>query len=336
MKDKVPHTKFPFRCQPDCCVYSADSGHNNTLDSSLIECLIEFKTGSDYDPFEQHVRSQSTAARSVRNPFMSTSLSGRKVAGQITAYATWVLSAQYRTHVFLVLVLKDFSRLIRWDRGGAVVTAPIYHNQEPHLLDFLTRFKDADPQARGQDITVRPPTEGEELKARELAELAGATSLLSLSIYDSSQLHESHYIICAPCSRPDVPAGRWTRTAVAYDVQRQQRVLLKDSWRVLLEDITPEGEIYATLHKHEVPNIPTCLQAGDIGDNRYHASRTHEFNNKYGSPCLSTHLVPHRHYRLVLDTVGRPLETFKRSWEFVNAIRDALVGKLLFAIRLAP
>jgi hypothetical protein len=121
----------------------------------------------------------------------------------------------------------------------------IYHNQEPHLLDFLTRFKDADPQARGQVITVRPPTEGEELKARELAELAGATSLLSLSISDSSRLHESRYIICAPCPRPDVPAGRWT--------------LLKDSWQFLLEDITPEGELYATLHKHAVPNIPTCL-----------------------------------------------------------------------------
>ena len=38
-------------------------------------------------------------------------LSSRKVAGQIAAYATWVFSAQYCTHIFLILDLKVLSRL---------------------------------------------------------------------------------------------------------------------------------------------------------------------------------------------------------------------------------
>lgn len=308
-------------------MYNVDSGHNDNLDSSLVECLIEFKTtSSDSDPFVLDVLSD--AASTVQNPFMSTSSDGPKVAGQITAYATWVLSSQYRTHLFVILIFKEYSRLILWDRGGAVVTAPIYHNTEPHLLHFLIRFKDASPQARGRDITVTIPTKDEQLKARKLKELADATSLLSLSVPDPSQLHKSsRYIIRAPCSRPDIPKGRWTRASVAYDVQNQRRVLLKDSWRVLLEDIKAEGETYTMLLEHSVPNVPKCLAHGDVGDNRYHTSRTQGFNDTYGSPCLSRYLVPHRHHRLVLDTVGRPLEAFKCSREVVKAVYDALVGK---------
>jgi len=224
---------------------------------------------------------------------MRTSSNARKVAGQITAYATLILSAQYCTHVFLVLILKDYSRLICWDRGGAVATEPIIHNDEPHLPEFLIRFKDACRQARGCDITVSLPTKDEELEARKLKELADVTSLLSLSISAPFQPSKpNRYIICAPCSRPDIPAGRWTWISIAYDVQRRKRVLLKDSWWVSLQDTTPEGQIYEILHRHGVCHIPLCTQAGDIGNDHYHASRTHEFNNSYffSSRCASSPL----------------------------------------------
>jgi hypothetical protein len=129
--------------------------------------------------------------------------------------------------------------------------------------------------------------------------------------------------------------GRWTRTSIAYDVQRRQRVFLKDSWGDLSKDLTPEGQIYGMLRMHEVHNVPLCSRAGDIGDDRYHASRTHEFNDTYGLPRLSACIVPRRHYRLVLDTIGRQLETFKRSRELVNAVYDALIGEFTLAIHLA-
>jgi hypothetical protein len=110
------------------------------------------------------------------------------MAGQITAYATLILGAQYRTHIFLILILREYSRIIRWDRGGAIVTAPIYHD-EGHILDFLIRFKDASPQDRGRDVTVEPASDKEREEAREAKELAEATSLLSLSIPDHSSSH---------------------------------------------------------------------------------------------------------------------------------------------------
>ena len=74
---------------------------------------------------------------------MSTLVKSQKMAGQITAYATLVLSAQYCTYLFLILILKDYSRLICWDCGSAVVTVLIFHNRDPYLLNFFIHFKDA-------------------------------------------------------------------------------------------------------------------------------------------------------------------------------------------------
>ena len=325
--DQDNPTKFPFLCQPDCSVYDAKSPYNNRLNSSLVECLIEFKMGSDSDPFVQDVPGKSSTVDTVQNLFMNSSSSSHKTAGQ-TAYATWILSTQYRTHLFLILIFKKHARIIRWDRGGAVVTAPISHS-EIHILDFLMLFKDASPQARGRDITVEHANKEDKAKAQELEELTNARSLLCLFIPDHSSpsCQPSRYIVESPCSRPDIPAGRWTQTSIAYDVERKKRVLLKDSWRVLLDDISPEGEIYSHLHSQSVPYIPHCYRAGDISNELYHTSRTHEFNPEPGLPYHSPHLVPHRHYRLVLDTIGRPLETFSRSWELVNTVYDALRGE---------
>lgn len=138
MKDQVPHPMFPFLCQPDCYVYEANSGHNHP-DSSLVECLIEFKTTSDYDPFVRDVPSEPISGR---NPFMSAKTQARKMAGQITAYATLILGAQYRTHIFLILILREYSRIIRWDRGGAIVTAPIPRRRaHPRLSHPVQRCK---------------------------------------------------------------------------------------------------------------------------------------------------------------------------------------------------
>jgi len=140
-------------------VYDAASNHNNNLNSSLIKLVIEFKTGSDSDPFvDPRLLKKSKVGDTFQNPFMFTSFKAQVVVGQIIAYATLVLSAQYHTHVFLVLVFKEYLRLIRWDHGGAVVTVPISHTKDPHLLDFLIRFNNAGTQARGWDITVTTPS----------------------------------------------------------------------------------------------------------------------------------------------------------------------------------
>jgi len=127
--------------------------------------------------------------------------------------------------------------------------------------------------------------------------------------------------------RPDVPVGRWTRSSLAFDVQTERRVFLKDSWRILAKDIEPEGEIYHQLHEKKVPNISSCLWAGDVG-NESHRSQTDEVIDKCAIRQSYWRLTPHRHYRIVLGIIGKKLEKFECTWEFVNAMSAALKGKI--------
>jgi len=113
--------------------------------------------------------------------------------------------------------------------------------------------------------------------------------------------------------------------SIAYDVQRERRVLLKDSWRVLIDDIKPEGVVYNMLHEKKVPNVPVCSLANDIGGH-LHVTRTNQFVGTY-LEHKPPHFTAHRHYRLVLDTIGLKLEEFSSSRAMVEAVRAAVQGK---------
>jgi hypothetical protein len=141
---------------------------------------------------------------------MSTTTSARTVAGQITFYAAMLLSTQYHTHAFSVLVIGDYVRLIRWDCASAVVTEPIYYNKDPSLFDFLLRYDHANTAMRGHDTTVGLPTTDEERNARTLDDLVDAKALLSISIQHPGSLQSSRYIVSSPCAQPAIPKGCWT------------------------------------------------------------------------------------------------------------------------------
>ncbi|KAF8490092.1 hypothetical protein F5888DRAFT_1869004, partial [Russula emetica] len=307
--DKAPRGKFHLKLKPDCSVYMHGKRTKDDLDLSRVDFVIEMK--SEADPFVLKVPS---------NPRDHTSNSGDDLnsflhltSGQITAYAMAIMSAQYRTHTFSVLIMKDYARLIRWDRSGAVVTEPIYYNSQPHLFDFLVRYGIADPEVRGHDSTVHSSSTPEEIAlARAIVpELKDVESFLVLTIPDDSDRpSERRYIISSPEPRPEIPVGRWTRSLFALDVKERCRVLIKDSWRVLLKDIKPEGELYDLLHRGKVDNIPSS-------SGKYRKTR------KIGND-MNYKLTPHRHYRIVLGTIGRKLEEFKCTREFVNAMYAAL------------
>jgi len=155
--------------------------------------------------------------------------------------------------------------------------------------------------------------------------LTNTKSFLLVTIEYEQTPHR--YIICSPEPRPDIPVGRWTRSSFAYDIQNRHQVLLKDSWHVILDNIKPEGEIYKQLHDGKVPNIPLYKLGIDIGDDS-HKSRTHKTTDKFNGDVAHWKLVPHRHYCLVLSTIGRRLEKFKSTLEVVIAIYAALKGEV--------
>ncbi|KAF8503365.1 hypothetical protein F5888DRAFT_1903888 [Russula emetica] len=290
------------------------------FDARLLDFIIEFKKGSS-DPFVDDSNGEGQG-QGKDNPFLCKEGPNCEVLGLLTAYATAILGAQYRTHLFMVLIAGEYARLIRWDRGGAVVTNRIPFNEEYYLFDFLTRYDMASREDRGHDPTVTVPNDDEIKAAKDVVADQEWTKEEALKITMPHQDTESHFIIPRPVVRPGIPVGRWTRSSIAFDVDKKRRVFLKDSWRILLDDIRPEGEIYHWLHENNVPNIPSCLLAGDVGDNARHRSRTHEVSLDPYHPCWK--ITPHRHYRMVLGVVGRRLEKFTHTREMVKAMQAAL------------
>jgi hypothetical protein len=128
---------------------------------------------------------------------MSTTTSGHQVAGQITAYATLVLSAQYRTHVFSHPHHQELRKINSMGpQWCSCHSADRYYNDESFLLDFLIRYSNTNPEVRGHDVTVSFPTDDDARDVRTLPDLASAKSLLVITMPDPHQPQEtSHYVV---------------------------------------------------------------------------------------------------------------------------------------------
>jgi hypothetical protein len=315
-QDKATN-QFPLSLSPDCTVYDAVAhedltGHN----SSASDVYIEFKGKPEEDAFLTEVPPDSPSFLAVKKKPVSTS-------GQITSYAALQLESQYRTHVFSVLIVGDYARLIRWDRSGAVVTAPIYYRRQPELFDFFTRYDQAERTVRGYDDSVRNATPSETGKAIAAAPKAFSAPLLIVTVM------QRQYVINSPVARPYTPPGRATHTSIAYDLERDCIVFFKDSWRIDCAGIVPEGDVYHILESNRVPNIPHCSASGDVGE---HRTQTNRYTNASWAVKSSHSFTPHRHHRLILDHVGEKLDKFRCSKEMVFAIKAALSGVYLAAI----
>ena len=182
---------------------------------------------------------------------------------------------------------------------------------------------------RGMDQSVSKPTRAELVLARASLQVDDTVQLVKLEIPRPG--HDLDYFITpTPIATPHTPPGRATRVFHAYDVAHRRKVLLKDSWRVDLPEIQPEGLTYKTLMNASVPHIPHCISSGDITTDKYHATMTkHYATNKFPWAYYydDGHFIPHRHYRLVLDVIGLSLTKFKSSHQMVTAVRDALIGE---------
>ncbi|KAG2030244.1 hypothetical protein BDR03DRAFT_878788, partial [Suillus americanus] len=245
--------------------------------------------------------------------------------GQITSYAAAQLGAQYRTHAFSVLIVRSLARIIRWDREGVLVTRAFDYNEHPHLADFFRRFSQASPALRGVDTSVTSAGAEEAIRARSNLDLHPDTRMFKVIIPAAEGVGSSILIIPAPVARGLSPVGRRTRTCPAFDPVNNKIVMFKDSWRVSLPDVLPEGETYKLLNDANVRNVATCIACHDVPSLPQQHAQTFKFSN--ASWALSHGaLTPHIHYRLVLNLVGKPLVLFTSSRQVVKAVRDALIA----------
>jgi hypothetical protein len=99
-------------------------------------------------------------------------------------------------------------------------------------------------------------------------------------------------------------------------------------WRIDLPSIPAEGSTYELLEEAHVPNIAHCIASGDVSTTTYHATKTSAYTSALWACPTDPHFIPHRHYCLVLDIIGRSLLEFESSLEMVKAVCDAIIGRL--------
>ena len=108
-----------------------------------MELFVEFKRELTSDPF---IDTKESTER-FQKLFDATCAT----RGQMTLYSTRMQMYQFRTCVFSVGIFGKVARLFRWDRAGAIVSAPINYSAPGNreLVEFFHRFNKMNPTQRG-------------------------------------------------------------------------------------------------------------------------------------------------------------------------------------------
>ena len=322
--------KFPTyedrEISPDITVYetatqfavSSTQSTNRPIDE--VAFMVEFKHDHADDPFRDHIPG-----------FENTSDRSEKTLGQICAYATAHMAAQFRTHVFSLLVFPKYARILRWDRAGVIVTGKIDLVENASLLgEFLWRYQNATPAQRGHDQNVTPVALETVVKdIPDGVEKLGATndsSFFSVKFPNNDEYFISKAVYMGVGS----PTGRSTRTFKALSVKTKSVVFVKDTWRVIHPGILPEHEIYNMLDSQGIPHVATLITYHDMEEQ---VTRTKDFARKGWVKLEGPESFRRfQHYRLVLGEVARPLQSFRNVRELIQVFRDALHGMSFFRL----
>ncbi|KAI0947737.1 hypothetical protein AcW1_009421 [Taiwanofungus camphoratus] len=267
---------------------NADAPNDSRPHWASQRMWVEWKREREkYDPFDD-----------IRPEFEATSLERQKARGQIISYAAKIFAHQHRKYLFTIMILRDYARILFWDRSGVAVTEKFNYRQQPWKLgEFLWRFAHLSAEQQGYDPTATAIVEGTEeyelmnRMARQKLEssdyireyfqnsLDGEWTRWKLKIEEDVQedMPESstttasakrsrYFLVGKPHFLASGVAGRGTRGYVAIDLETKKFVFLKDAWRVNLPGIDKEGNVVRLLNEKEVKNIPTLVCHGDIED----------------------------------------------------------------------
>ncbi|KAI0297805.1 hypothetical protein B0F90DRAFT_1819123 [Multifurca ochricompacta] len=338
--------KGPYRLKPDISVYSGNGigpDNPNSLDWRAVDLWIENK-GERSDIFRTHAEMKK-AEEHVKSHVRWTN-TAYKICGQLLAYASALHRSQFRFFSFSVIIFSESARLLRWDRSGVIYTDAFKWATQPNtLFEFFWRFNFLSDVDRGYDTTVTPvPDDDAEVALSKLKTYQGLGSITKTDLHkflvrDDINGELRSYITPGAVWFTEALFGRSTFGYIAYDVTTTNLVYLKDFWRTDIPGIQKEGDVYRELHDAQVPNIAKFGIAGDVPLSPEHTdvasfttqrTRTQDYMNRPGGehdwcpgqPCVE----PYVHYRLVLETLGKPLNTYKSTRQLCEVIRDAIIA----------
>ena len=247
---------------PDISIYPInDQPQGDTkTDFSKMVLFVEFKFDDTSDPFRDPEDSLRPKANDFR--FENDSDDAQLVRGQLSSYAAAQSGCQFRVHIFCVLVCGKYARFIRWDRDGAIVTRRFDYVNQPHLADFFWRYNHLDPRQQGYDTSVSSATPEDIQQIHNFASrLRDANPahrefrVLMVPDRDKPQVEKRFVVSFPPKYTARSPFGRATRPMLAFDIEMEEVVFLKDYWRADVDGMEKEGDIYGIL---ESPSSVHC------------------------------------------------------------------------------
>ncbi|KAI9062414.1 hypothetical protein FKP32DRAFT_1604275 [Trametes sanguinea] len=343
-----------------CGIYPHNSGRVETTDWTLVDLPIECRpTPIEHDPFEdgdsgprsssdrgQDVLSQiSRCAVLVFDYQQRTHLFTLLVLGCMARILRWDRAGLLVSHKFdytkkpeyLARFLWRFGRMTPEERGHDPTAKRIL----PGTADYILMHYRAETPVIASEGTVVGEHAREMLKKSLLIQPTakdqtqppaafGPAALWRLTVHDS--IRPRTFLVGLPHTTSGALTGRGTRTYVAIDLAHKDGplVYLKDAWRAVdYEGIEQEGKILALLKSESgegpVEGVPTLRCHGDVEGQ---VTRTQEaWRLKHPNAKLQDcPLKTHRHYRLVVEEVCRPMHDFPTFFELVGMLLDCMDG----------
>ncbi|VDB95856.1 unnamed protein product [Peniophora sp. CBMAI 1063] len=200
--------------------------------------------------------------------------------GQFAMYSHLVFEAGHRIFGFGIVIMPKVARLLRFDRSGVVFSQRFDWRRHWALPTFFHRYERMSGAERGWDTSVSrlSPTDTEALLAdgtiqdmikalpKQTVEPLTLVNggLFKFDVWDEES-HSLHTLIAGlPQMRTHTLTGRSTRCYIAYSEEEKALVYLKDTFRVGLETLKKESEVYRVLEKAGVPHLPGFLYGGDV------------------------------------------------------------------------
>ncbi len=325
------------------------------MDWAAVDIPIECKDSpTDEDPFDDDAADA-----------FSTTAKRKAAHGQLLSYAELVYHHQQRCHVYIILLLGDFARIVRFDHSGLFATKKFnYKTEGEKLTGFLWRFSRLTRAERGHDPSAvrislnsplgkamrnvaEPPKEA--YPQRDYIRAAFEKSLdrkwpwwrLEVPVVVNEGTPEEtrsvrRFAVGKPHFQAPGIAGRATRGYIALPLTPKGEiegpfVYLKDAWSVDREGIEREGSILHELNDLGIKHVPTLVCHGDIIGQ---VTISQDIWPEYHPEAQECPLKRHQHYRLVVKEVGKPLEEFENGLQLVYALLCCILGECLGCVSL--
>ncbi|EIW59068.1 uncharacterized protein TRAVEDRAFT_46378 [Trametes versicolor FP-101664 SS1] len=327
----------------------------NVSPKPSYDFFVDPPTGADQQDREAHefVRQFDTEDWDL----LDLSCRAESAFGLQIAFATEVFARQHRLVVYSIAMAGSFARILRWDRGGCIVTEAFDVREHPELLlEFIWRFSQVSAIERGHDPTVSIATPQEETRFRD-AVIAHVRSQLEVEGDELDRAVRAHYqpghvtavdvyfrapmgtvvpvsfarrfVVSRPVVSPLYLESRGTRGYWALCCDTGRVVFLKDSWR---EHSTTEleGDILERLNDLGVRNVPLLVAHGDVPEEDDTFQKTGPLFVGQPWRCLidgeDNDISRRQHYRLVTDTAGYGLNTVRGTRELLHATYDTFTA----------